>query len=86
MNHSNLSPRFLRTPEAARFLSVSGRTLEKHRCYGTGPAYRKVGGRVIYAMADLVAWAERGLRRSTGDVAIDAPRPAQPGFGPARDS
>ena len=55
MNHSNLLPRFLRTPEAARFLSLSGRTLEKHRCYGTGPAYRKVGGQVIYAMADLVA-------------------------------
>ncbi|HEY2535061.1 MAG TPA: DNA-binding protein, partial [Xanthobacteraceae bacterium] len=28
-------PRFLRTPEAARFLGLSGRTLEKHRTYGT---------------------------------------------------
>ena len=86
MNHSNLPPRFLRTPEAARFLSLSGRTLEKHRCYGTGPAYRKVGGRVIYAMPDLVAWAERGFRRSTGDVAIDAPHPAQPRSGSAQGS
>ena len=41
---SNLPPRFLRTPEAARFLSLSGRTLEKHRYFGTGPAYRKLGG------------------------------------------
>jgi hypothetical protein len=26
-----LPPRYLRTPEAARFVSLSGRTLEKHR-------------------------------------------------------
>ena len=34
---ANLPPRYLRTPEAARFLGLSGRTLEKHRTYGTGP-------------------------------------------------
>jgi hypothetical protein len=78
MTHPNLPPRFLRTPEAARFLSLSGRTLEKHRCYGTGPAYRKVGGRVIYAISDLVAWAERGLRHSTFDVVSDRTVAAQP--------
>ena len=33
---AGLPPRFLRTPEAARFLGLSGRTLEKHRTYGTG--------------------------------------------------
>jgi predicted DNA-binding transcriptional regulator AlpA len=44
-------PRFLRTPEAARFVGLSARTLEKHRSYGTGPRYRKVGGRIIYALA-----------------------------------
>ncbi|WP_431016652.1 MULTISPECIES: helix-turn-helix transcriptional regulator [Bradyrhizobium] len=50
---SRLSTRFLRTPEAARYLSLSGRTLEKHRTYGAGPAYRKIGGRVIYALGVL---------------------------------
>jgi hypothetical protein len=44
---AGLPPRFLRTPEAARFLGLSGRTLEKHRTYGTGPKYRKIGGRVM---------------------------------------
>jgi hypothetical protein len=29
--------RFLRMSEAGRFLGLSGRTLEKHRVYGTGP-------------------------------------------------
>ena len=50
---AGLPPRFLRTPEAARYLGLSGRTLEKHRTYGTGPRYRKIGGRVVYALDDL---------------------------------
>lgn len=33
---AGLPPRYLRTPEAARFLGLSGRTLEKHRTHGTG--------------------------------------------------
>ena len=37
-NTAGLPPRYLRTPEAARFLGLSDRTLEKHRTYGTGPA------------------------------------------------
>ena len=45
--------RYLRTPEAARFLGLSPRTLEKHRTYGTGPTYRKLGGRIVYAPDDL---------------------------------
>ena len=51
MSHNIYSDRYLRTPEAARFLELSSRTLEKHRTYGTGPAYRKLGGRVVYANA-----------------------------------
>ncbi|NDW07660.1 helix-turn-helix transcriptional regulator [Jiella pacifica] len=62
-----LPPRYLRTPEAARFLGLSGRTLEKHRTYGTGPAYRKLGGRVVYSLDDLQAWADRGAVTSTSD-------------------
>ena len=62
-----LPPRYLRTKEAAEFLSLSARTLEKHRTYGTGPAYRKLGGRVVYAVNDLETWAERGAVTSTSD-------------------
>jgi hypothetical protein len=51
-----LPPRFLRTKEAAAFLGLSARTLEKHRTYGTGPSYRKLG-----------AWAEKGTVTSTSD-------------------
>jgi len=68
-------PRYLRTPEAARFLGLSGRTLEKHRTYGTGPAFKKLGGRVVYAIADLQAWANRGTKNSTAET--DAILPAK---------
>ena len=42
--------RYLRTKEAAHYVGLSARTLEKHRTYGTGPAYRKIGGRVVYTL------------------------------------
>ncbi len=64
---AGIPPRYLRTQEAARFLGLSERTLEKHRTYGTGPAYRKLGGRVVYAIEDLKTWADRGLVSSTSD-------------------
>ena len=59
--------RLLRTEEAAAFLGLSRRTLEKHRVYGTGPRYVRLGGRVVYKIAELQAWAERGVRASTCD-------------------
>lgn len=71
-------PRFLRTPEAARFLGISIRTLEKHRTYGTGPTYRKIGGRVVYAVEDLQAWTAIGMRRSTSDDTQRRVFPARP--------
>ncbi len=37
MEASRAPNRYLRTPEAGRHLGLSGRTLEKHRTYGTGP-------------------------------------------------
>jgi len=56
-------PRFLRTPEAARVVGLSARTLEKHRSYGTGPRYRKFGGRISYDLADLKAWRMSALEK-----------------------
>lgn len=75
---SDAPPRYLRTPEAARFLGLSGRTLEKHRTYGTGPVYRKLGGRIVYALDDLQAWADRGTRQSTSDPGHGVVHPAKP--------
>lgn len=74
---STAAPRYLRTPEAAARLGLSYRTLEKHRCYGTGPIYRKLGGRVVYAIEDLDAWAAQGARRSTTDAPACVVHPAK---------
>lgn len=69
--------RYLRTPDAALLLGLSARTLEKHRCYGTGPAYHKLGGRVVYALEDLQTWADLGIRRSTSDPGNGTVHPAK---------
>lgn len=73
-----LLPRYLRSPESARFLSLFGRTLEKHRTYGTGPLYRKLGGRAVYAITDLHAWTESCLKSSTSDPNTARRRRATP--------
>jgi len=70
-------PRYLRTPEAARFLGLSNRTMEKHRSYGTGPVYMKIGGRVVYTLAELQAWSQRGVCSSTSDPNAHVISPAK---------
>jgi len=59
--------RYLRTPEAAHFVGLSRRTLEKHRIYGTGPRYSKIGGRVLYRVVDLQTWVDGAVKSSTSD-------------------
>lgn len=66
-HYSALTP-LLRTPEAARYLSLSPRTLEKLRVTGGGPPYIRLGRRaIVYDPTDLAAWAASRRRRSTSD-------------------
>ena len=74
---STVTPRYLKTADAAVHLGLSARTLEKHRLFGTGPIFRKLGGRIVYAIADLDAWAELGTRRSTSDPGLGTVHPAK---------
>ena len=76
-NPAGLPQRYLRTPEAATFVGLSIRTLEKHRIYGTGPRYSKLGGRVVYRLEDLQAWVESGAKASTSDPGISTVLPAR---------
>jgi hypothetical protein len=55
----------------ARRWGLSHRTLERWRHDHHGPAYLKVGGRIIYRLADIEAY-EAARRRTT----IVAPLPA----------
>ena len=66
-NLTGLPPRYLRTPDAARFVGLSIRTLERHRIYGTGSRYSKFGGRVVYDVEDLQSWVKSGAKASTSD-------------------
>jgi predicted DNA-binding transcriptional regulator AlpA len=76
-NLTDLPPRYLRTPEASRFVGLSIRTLEKHRIYGTGPRYSKLGGRVVYRVEDLQAWVVSGAKVSTSDPGKTTVLPAK---------
>ena len=76
-NPNGLPPRYMRTPEAARFVGLSIRTLEKHRIYGTGPRYSKLGGRVVYRLDDIQAWVESGAKASTSDPGVATVLPAK---------
>ena len=70
-------PEFLTTDEAAAFLRLSPRTLEKQRVLGGGPRFRKFGARVVYAAADLRAWADSntfGMTSDPGYVVRDSVR------------
>jgi len=58
---------FLTTDEAAVFLRLSPRTLEKQRVLGGGPRFRKFGARVVYARSDLRAWADSRSYGMTSD-------------------
>jgi predicted site-specific integrase-resolvase len=49
---------FLTREEAADFLRVEPRTLDNWRSTGTGPAFRKHGGRVVYHVSALEQYSE----------------------------
>jgi hypothetical protein len=53
--------------DAARMVGLSTSTLAKLRLSGNGPAYCKVGRRVLYRQTDLCAWLDSRARRSTSD-------------------
>ncbi len=58
---------FLNNDEAAQFLNLSPRTLEKQRVIGGGPRFRKFGRRVLYAVSDLEVWANSRTFETTSD-------------------
>lgn len=74
---SEFAPRFPRTQDAAIYVGLSPRTLEKHQTYGTGPSFHELDGRVVYTLEDPDRWAGQGLRRSTCDPGTGVVHPAK---------
>ena len=58
---------FLNTRQAADFLGLSTRTLDRFRVSGDGPVFHRFGGRVRYSRPDLESWAASRRRASTSD-------------------
>ncbi|WP_244540498.1 helix-turn-helix domain-containing protein [Hyphomicrobium sp. CS1BSMeth3] len=54
---------FLIVPEAAVELRMAKRTLDNHRWKGTGPKFRRHGGRIVYRRGDLLSWSEERAAR-----------------------
>jgi len=54
---------YLTTKQAAHYLGLSPRTLEKMRTKGIGPNYYRVGRGVRHLVRDLDAWAITNMSR-----------------------
>ena len=67
-------PRYLDTKQAAAYVGLSVKTLEKLRVTGRGPRYAKAGRRVIYDRRDLDRWVAARKRGFTGE-SVDADDP-----------
>lgn len=70
VNHIQHEPKahLLTQVEAARWLRLSERTLERLRLHGGGPMYVKAGRSVRYREADLEAWIAARVVSSTSEV------------------
>ena len=64
-----MSTRHLNQTELAERWNISKRTLERWRWIGEGPAYLKIGGRVVYRLEDIERYEAENLRASTSVVA-----------------
>lgn len=66
--HDSQSRIYLTQIEVAALLRLSPRTLERHRLAGTGPAYVKLGRRVVYKREVVEAWAAANTFTSTSEA------------------
>lgn len=63
----NARPVLYTTEQAAAWLGLSARTLEKYRMEGKGPRFCKIGRWVRYLESDLEDWLVERMRHSTSD-------------------
>ena len=59
---------YIDTRTLAKRTGIAVSTWTKHRLRGTGPAYRKIGRRCIYAWRDVEAYLDANTRQSTSDA------------------
>ena len=66
MTDNQKSP-YLNVAEAGAYLRLKKRTLDKMRWMGTGPNFRKHGGRVFYHIDELKEWSLETRAKSTSN-------------------
>jgi hypothetical protein len=73
---SEIRDRLLTTKDAAAFLGISAKSLERRRLSGGGPNFLKLSdgqsGPVRYAAADIERWLADRRRESTGATGAQA--------------
>ena len=67
-----MAVRHLNQGELAARWTISHRTLERWRWTGEGPAFIKIGGRVVYRLEDVEAYEAAQLRQSTAESSVGA--------------
>lgn len=65
---NKLNSPYLTQAQAAEYLHISERTLERLRHEGLGARYRKAGRRVLYLPEDLDAWLNERTFVSTAEA------------------
>jgi len=58
------SPSLMDTEEAARFLNISPRTLERDRRFGRGPSFCRFGKTVRYPRAALEKYISQNMQEN----------------------
>ena len=74
-----LQRQVLHQKELARRWGLSHRTLERWRYTDQGPTFLKLGGRIVYRLADIETFETSNLQRA---VEADCSPPGTAGFSP----
>ena len=72
----NKEGNYLSTRQAAAYLGLSPRTLDRYRVSGEGPDFYRFGGRILYRQADLEQWAAERRVSSTSEESAASRRAA----------
>lgn len=57
-------PHWMTTAELAKRWRLTTRTLERWRAEPYGPAWHRIGDKVLYLMADVLAYEDRHRRKA----------------------
>jgi excisionase family DNA binding protein len=68
------NPITLTAGQAAKVLGLAASTLAKLRLSGNGPAYYKLGRRVVYRREDLEVWLKSRIAQNTSDADARLPK------------